>query len=80
MTIDVSSLQTFTTSELLTLVEYAIAHLLAGGQSYNIGNRSFTRSDLDKLRSMRRELKKEQQEASSATGSLTALGVFGDPQ
>ena len=31
--IDISSVQTFTTAELLKLAEHAIAHLLAGGQS-----------------------------------------------
>ena len=78
--IDVSALQAFTAAQLLTLVDYAIAHLLAGGQAYTVNNRVYTRADLDKLRMMRSDLQREVQEASSATGSLTALASFGRQQ
>lgn len=79
-TIDVSSLQTFTAAQLLTLVEYAIAHLLAGGQSYSIGSRTVTKANLAELREWRKELKAEVNESSSVTGTLTALADFGRQQ
>lgn len=77
LTIDVSSLQTFTTAQLLTLVEYAIAHLLVGGQSYTIGGRTFTRGSLGQLQKMRDALKADVAASGSVTGTLTALAEFG---
>lgn len=77
MTIDIDSLQTFTPAQLLALVDHAIATLLAGGQSYSINGRAYNRADLDKLRQMRTDLKREVEETASTTGTLTALATFG---
>lgn len=76
-TIDVSAVQTFTAAQLLTLCENAIAHLLAGGQSYSINGRSFMRADLDRLKQMRSDLAAEVAEAASTTGTMTALASLG---
>ena len=78
MTIDVSALQTFTLAEQLTLVEYAIAHLMVGGQSYSIAGRTYTRADLDDLIEWRDKLKDAIAESGSVTGTLDALVKFGE--
>lgn len=75
MTIDVDSLQTFTLAQLLKLVEHNIAQLMVGGQAYAINGRSFTRSDLDKLRAWRRELQAEIDAQDSTEGGV-ALARF----
>lgn len=80
MAIDVDSLQSFTAAEMLKLVEYAIAQLLVGSQSYTINGKTYVRADLDKLRKMRDDLNREVQEAASPTGTLTALASFGRAQ
>ncbi len=55
----------YTDSELLALVREAIAKLMAGGQSYDIGGQSFTRADLGMLRTYAQELEYRINEAST---------------
>jgi|AACY02.18.fsa_nt_gi hypothetical protein len=78
MTIDVDGLQTFTLAEQLKLVNHAIAHIMAGGQSYAINGRSYNRADLDKLRDWRRELQTEIDAANTSEGGV-ALVRFNRP-
>lgn len=78
--IDVNAIQSFSSAELLKLVEYAIAQITVGGQSVMIAGRRFDRASLNELRRMREELTREVQEAESPTGTLTALGRFGKQQ
>lgn len=55
----------YTPSELLDLVNEAIAKLMAGGQSYGIGSQTFTRADLTALKEFRVELQQQIAEESS---------------
>ena len=48
-----------TPAERLAQVQEAIAKVLYGGQSYQIGSRKLTRADLSLLREMEKELKAE---------------------
>jgi hypothetical protein len=77
MAIDISGLQAFSASDLLALVEHAIAQVLAGNQSVSIGGQSYTRADLDKLFTMRTKLKAEVAESTDG-GSLVQV-QFVDP-
>lgn len=79
-TIDVDSIQDFTPANLLKTVEYAIAHIAVGGQSYTINGRQFTRANLSELKTMREDLKAEVAEAASATGTMTAYASFNRQQ
>ena len=47
---------TYTPAEMLAEVDKAIQAILVGGQSYKIGSRSLTRTDLALLRNMRNDL------------------------
>lgn len=80
MSYDIDNLQTFTAAQMLKAVEYAIVTISIDGQSTSIGGRMYTAADLDKLRKMRDDLKREVAESESATGTLTALGSFGTQQ
>lgn len=64
-------------AEQLEQVNQAIASVLAGGQSYKIGNRSLTRASLSELKALRDDLQ-SQLEVSQATGLLdrTMVAVF----
>ena len=64
-------------SEQLEQVDEAIAKVLAGGQSYKIGNRSLTRASLNELKALRDDLQ-GQLSAAQSTGLLdrTAVAVF----
>lgn len=81
MAIDVDNIQTFTTAQLLSLVEYGIASIMAGGQSYSIGGRQFNRASLDDLRKWRDQLKTEVQLESGSDEDATGivLARFGNP-
>jgi len=48
-----------TTTALLTSVETAISTVLTAGQSYRIGNVTYTRADLRILRDWRDDLKRQ---------------------
>lgn len=80
MAYDIDNLQSFTPAQMLKAVEHAIVAVSIDGQTVSIGGRMFGAADLDKLRAMRDVLKREVAEAASATGTLTALGVFGTQQ
>jgi hypothetical protein len=77
MAIDVSSLQDFSDAESLKLARYARAHILAGGQSYTIGTRTYYRAQLAEIEKMIARL--EAAVACDDDGD-TALVIFGDPQ
>lgn len=64
-------------AEQLEQVNQAIASVLAGGQSYKIGNRSLTRASLSELKALRDNLQ-SQLEVSQSTGLLdrTMVAVF----
>ena len=64
-------------AEQLEQVNQAIASVLAGGQSYKIGNRSLTRAGLSELKALRDDLQ-SQLEVSQSTGLLdrTMVAVF----
>lgn len=64
-------------AEQLEQVNQAITSVLAGGQSYKIGNRSLTRASLSELKALRDDLQ-SQLEASESTGLLdrTRVAVF----
>lgn len=64
-------------AEQLEQVNQAIASVLAGGQSYKIGNRSLTRASLSELKALRDDLQ-SQLEVNQATGLLdrTMVAVF----
>lgn len=64
-------------AEQLEQVNQAITSVLAGGQSYKIGNRSLTRASLSELKALRDDLQ-SQLEVSQATGLLdrTMVAVF----
>lgn len=55
-------------TEQLAQVDAAIAAVLAGGQSYHLGNQSVTRADLAQLRALRDHL--AAQAAQEAAGGL----------
>lgn len=55
-------------AEMLEQVNAAISAVLAGGQSYKIGNRSLTRADLAQLKAIRDDL-----EAQIDSGQSTGL-------
>lgn len=57
--IDVSNVQDFTPEELLKLMNNAIAHIAAGGQSYTIAGETWTQADLNTLFRRRAMLKRE---------------------
>ena len=61
---------------LLESVETAIVTVLTAGQSYQIGERRYTRADLAELQNMRRELKAQYD--SQNTGSARNLVRFRD--
>ena len=48
--------QQLTASQLLSKVNQAIANIMVGGQSYQIGSRKLSRADLSTLRAMKKEL------------------------
>lgn len=64
-------------AEQLEQVNQAIASVLAGGQSYKIGNRSLTRASLSELKALRDDLQ-SQLDVSQFTGLLdrTMVAVF----
>lgn len=64
-------------AEQLEQVNQAIASVLAGGQSYKIGNRSLTRASLSELKALRDDLQ-SQLDVSQSTGLLdrTMVAVF----
>ena len=64
-------------TEQLEQVNQAIASVLAGGQSYKIGNRSLTRASLSELKALRDDLQ-SQLEVNQATGLLdrTMVAIF----
>lgn len=64
-------------AEQLEQVNQAIAKVLAGGQSYKIGNRSLTRASLNELKALRDDLQ-GQLSAAQNNGLLdrTAVAVF----
>lgn len=64
-------------AEQLEQVNQAIASVLAGGQSYKIGNRSLTRASLSELKALRDDLQ-SQLEVNQSTGLLdrTMVAVF----
>jgi len=63
MAIDINSLQSFTPSDMLKLVNHAIAQILAGAQSYTINGRQFSKADIGELRMWRQELMLEVESA-----------------
>jgi hypothetical protein len=81
MSIDVSSIQTFTAAQLLSLVEYGIASIMAGGQSYSIGGRQFNRASLKDLIAWRDTLKGEVALDAGSTDDSTGITLvsFGEP-
>lgn len=81
MAIDVDNIQTFTPAQLLALVEYGIASIMAGGQSYSIGGRQFNRASLDAMIRWRDQLKAEVAMASGSDEDATGivLARFGEP-
>ena len=79
MAIDVDNIQTFTAAQQLALVEYAIASIMAGGQSISIGGRQFTRASLKDLQDWRDQLKQEIGDTSTDDSTGIALVRFGDP-
>lgn len=64
-------------AEQLEQVNQAIASVLAGGQSYKIGNRSLTRASLSELKALRDDLQ-SQLDVIQSTGLLdrTMVAVF----
>lgn len=48
----------------LDKIEAAIEAILDGAQSYTVGDTTYTRADLDKLKALRRELRQESLESS----------------
>lgn len=56
-------------------IDSAIETILTTGQSYQIGDVEYTRADLDKLRTLRREIQGE--EANSTQGSIFARSLIG---
>lgn len=68
-----------TDATLLTNVKAAINAILIGGQSYQIGSRSFTRANLKELRELRAELEARARRASDQTGGVTHV-EFGEPE
>ncbi|UCE67560.1 MAG: hypothetical protein JSU85_05985 [Candidatus Zixiibacteriota bacterium] len=64
-----------TAAELLTAVNAAILALVSGTVlSQTIGNRTYTKNDLDSLRQMRTELRRE---TTSRSGSMRVADVTG---
>jgi hypothetical protein len=74
MAIDISSLQTFSDSDLLKLYRWALA-TGAAGQSRTISGRSISFPNPKDLMDLIERL-----EARTSTDGGSALGVFGDPQ
>ncbi len=64
-----------TTEALLEAVETAINTVLTSGQSYQIGDRRYTRADLAELQTMRKELK-AQYDAEQNTSMRTNYASF----
>lgn len=80
MTIDFSSMQTITDSEMLKAIRVAIATVAVGGQSYTINGRTFTRASLKELQDLEQFYQTRVAEASSTTGTLTAYASFNRQQ
>ena len=58
-------------------INAAISAILAGGQSYKIGNRSLTRADLTTLYKMKKELENNAAEDNNGgLGRCVAVGYF----
>lgn len=65
MAIDISSLQTFSASDLLALCNHNIAMINAGGQAKSQGGKTLTQADLGTLYEERRRLTEEVAAASN---------------
>lgn len=79
MEIDISSLQTFSKSDLLKLCEHNIAMIHAGGQAKGIGGRNLTQADLSDLYDIRDRLTQEiAAEADATAGGGNVLVRFGE--
>ena len=68
--IDTTTLKTYTPTQLLVLVDYAIAQIMGGAQQYSIGGQIFTKASLTQLRDFRKELQTEVDGASGTTGVI----------
>ena len=69
--------ENLTLEEQLARVNTAIAAVLAGGQSYQIGSRSLTRADLAQLRALRDDLTAQAaQEQSAGLLDRTMVAAF----
>lgn len=68
---------TISLSQQLEQVNAAIAAVLAGGQSYKIGNRSLTRASLPELKALRDDLQGQlAAEQSNGLMDRTSVAVF----
>ena len=77
MSLDTSSIQSFTDADLLSLARAALAGILAGGQSYSLpGGRSFTRANMNDLLKLINELEGRINAATEDSG--IALVRFGE--
>jgi len=54
--VDPNTVREYSSEDLLKLVDYAIAQILGGSQSYSIAGQQYTKADLGELRRWRREL------------------------
>jgi hypothetical protein len=73
--------QAFSASELLSLVEYRIAAILAGAQQYGENGRNVTHAVYRDLCEQRDKLKAEvEAAAASGTGGMNVLVQFGEAQ
>lgn len=65
------------TKKQLAEINEAITKILAGGQSYKVGNRSLTRADLSTLYQMKKELENNASEDNSGgLGRSVAVSFF----
>lgn len=65
------------TEKQLAEINEAITAILAGGQSYKVGNRSLTRGDLSTLYQMKKELENNMAgDNNGGLGRSVAVGVF----
>lgn len=74
---EIAALPTYTSSELLKLVNYQISQILASGQAYTADGNMLTRADLEALFKRRDALQTEAQ-IEAGNGGGIALGVFGE--
>lgn len=74
----IENLPDYSSGNLLSALNYAIAQVALSGQGYSINGRTYTRANLADLKRIRDDIKAEVDAAASSSGRNAALADFSD--